>query len=131
MPLPDFGIKILVVDDFPTMRKIIRQVLSQIGYSDVIEAQDGQMALEVLKQNPEVSFIISDWNMPNMTGVDLLRAIRSDPIHHEVPFLMVTAEADKENIVEAVKNGANNYIVKPFNAVTLREKIEKVFSSRR
>lgn len=131
MPLPDFGMKILVVDDFPTMRKIIRQVLSQIGYRDVMEAQDGQMALEVLKQNPEVSFIISDWNMPNMTGVELLRAIRSDPIHHNVPFLMVTAEADKENIVEAVKNGANNYIVKPFNAVTLREKIEKVFSSRR
>jgi two-component system chemotaxis response regulator CheY len=131
MALPGFEMKILIVDDFPTMRKIIRQVLSQIGYLDVIEASDGQVALSVLKENPDVKFIISDWNMPNMTGVELLRAIRSNPAHSQVPFLMVTAEADKENIVEAVKNGANNYIVKPFNAATLREKIEKVFSTRR
>ncbi|MEY2988272.1 MAG: hypothetical protein RJB13_1793 [Pseudomonadota bacterium] len=131
MALPGFEMKILIVDDFPTMRKIIRQVLSQIGSRDVIEASDGRVALSVLKENPDVKFIISDWNMPNMTGVELLRAIRSNPAHSQVPFLMVTAEADKENIVEAVKNGANNYIVKPFNAATLREKIEKVFSTRR
>lgn len=131
MTLPGFDTKILIVDDFPTMRKIIRQVLSQIGYSDVLEANDGQMALEVLKQNPDIKFVISDWNMPNLTGIELLRAIRSNPEHCNVPFLMVTAEADKENIVEAVKNGANNYIVKPFNAATLRDKIEKVFSNRR
>ena len=131
MALPGFEIKILIVDDFPTMRKIIRQVLSQIGYRDVIEGSDGRVALSVLKENPDVKFIISDWNMPNMTGVELLRAIRNNPAHSQVPFLMVTAEADKENIVEAVKNGANNYIVKPFNAATLREKIEKVFSTRR
>jgi two-component system, chemotaxis family, chemotaxis protein CheY len=131
MALPGFDMKILVVDDFPTMRKIIRQVLSQIGYSEVIEASDGLVAVEVLKNNPDIKFVISDWNMPNMTGVELLRAIRKDPTHSDLPFLMVTAEADKENIVEAVKNGANNYIVKPFNASTLREKIEKVFSNRR
>ena len=131
MALPGFDMKILVVDDFPTMRKIIRQVLSQIGYSEVIEASDGLVAVEVLKNNPDIKFVISDWNMPNMTVVELLRAIRKDPTHSDLPFLMVTAEADKENIVEAVKNGANNYIVKPFNASTLREKIEKVFSNRR
>jgi two-component system chemotaxis response regulator CheY len=131
MPLPSFDIKILVVDDFPTMRKIIRQVLRQIGYTEVIEAGDGQSALETLKEHPDVKFIISDWNMPNMTGVDLLRSIRGNTAFADVPFLMVTAEADKENIVEAVKNGANNYIVKPFNAATLREKIEKIFSGRR
>jgi len=131
MALPGFDMKILVVDDFPTMRKIIRQVLSQIGYTDVIEASDGLMALDVLKNNKDVQFIISDWNMPKMTGVELLKAIRANPTHRDVPFLMVTAEADKENIVEAVKNGANNYIVKPFNAATLKDKIEKVFSNRR
>jgi len=131
MALPGFDMKILVVDDFPTMRKIIRQVLSQIGYTDVIEASDGLMALDVLKNNKNVQFIISDWNMPKMTGVELLKAIRANPTHRDVPFLMVTAEADKENIVEAVKNGANNYIVKPFNAATLKDKIEKVFSNRR
>jgi len=131
MALPGFDMKILVVDDFPTMRKIIRQVLSQIGYTDVIEASDGLLALDVLKNNKDVQFIISDWNMPKMTGVELLKAIRANPTHRDVPFLMVTAEADKENIVEAVKNGANNYIVKPFNAATLKDKIEKVFSNRR
>lgn len=131
MALPGFDMKILVVDDFPTMRKIIRQVLSQIGYTDVIEASDGLMALDVLKNNKDVQFIISDWNMPKMTGVELLKAIRANSTHRDVPFLMVTAEADKENIVEAVKNGANNYIVKPFNAATLKDKIEKVFSNRR
>lgn len=131
MPLPSFDMKILVVDDFPTMRKIIRQVLRQIGYTEVIEAGDGKSALETLNQHPDVKFIISDWNMPNMTGVDLLRSIRSNADYAEIPFLMVTAEADKENIVEAVKNGANNYIVKPFNAATLKEKIEKIFSGRR
>ncbi len=89
------------------------------------------MALDVLKNNKNVQFIISDWNMPKMTGVELLKAIRANPTHRDVPFLMVTAEADKENIVEAVKNGANNYIVKPFNAATLKDKIEKVFSNRR
>ena len=91
MALPGFDMKILVVDDFPTMRKIIRQVLSQIGYSEVIEASDGLVAVEVLKNNPDIKFVISDWNMPNMTVVELLRAIRKDPTHSDLPFLMVTA----------------------------------------
>lgn len=131
MNLPDFDMRILVVDDFPTMRKIIRQVLSQIGYSNILEASDGKMALDLLMQDSDIKFVISDWNMPNFTGMELLRAIRSHPELHNIPFLMVTAEADKENIVEAVKSGANNYIVKPFNAATLSDKIEKVFSNRR
>ena len=129
MPPPD--LKILVVDDFPTMRKIVRQVLRQLGYNDVQEAEDGEAALRILRQKPDIQFVISDWNMPNVTGIELLKSVRSDPALKSLPFLMVTAEADKENIVEAVKSGVSSYIVKPFNAATLKEKIEKIFANRR
>ena len=119
--------KILIVDDFPTMRKIVKSVLKQIGFTNIAEAEDGQLALQFLRSNPDIEFVVSDWNMPNMTGIELLKAVRADPKLKHLPFLMVTAEAEKENIVEAVKSGVSNYIVKPFNAQTLKEKIDKIF----
>lgn len=123
-------LKILVVDDFPTMRKIVKGVLKQIGFNDIVEAEDGSQALEILRANSRIEFVVSDWNMPVMTGIELLKAVRSDPKIKHLPFLMVTAEAEKENIVEAVKAGVSNYIVKPFNATTMREKLEKIFANR-
>ncbi len=117
--------KFLVVDDFATMRKVIRNLLKQIGYEDIVEAEDGVSALRTLKAN-KVDFIVSDWNMPNMSGLELLKAVRADGDLCKTPFLMVTAEALKENVVEAVKAGVSNYIVKPFTAETLNEKIEKI-----
>ena len=125
MPKPE--INILIVDDFPTMRKIVKSVLKQLGYQNIVEAEDGQIAINVLRSNPHIEFFVSDWNMPNMTGIELLKAVRADPKLKHLPFLMVTAEADKDNIVEAVKSGVSNYIVKPFNAATLKEKIDKIF----
>lgn len=122
--------KILIVDDFPTMRKIVRGVLKQIGYTNIDEAEDGAQAYEKVEQN-DYDFIVSDWNMPNMTGLELLKAVRANPKSKNIPFLMVTAEADKENIVEAVKSGVSNYVVKPFNAGTLKEKIDKIFANRK
>lgn len=130
MPMPPPDLRILVVDDFPTMRKIVRQVLRQLGYENVQEAEDGRAALEFLRQKGNIDFVISDWNMPNMTGIELLKAVRAEPAFKTLPFLMVTAEADKESIVEAVKSGVSSYIVKPFNSATLREKIEKIFANR-
>ena len=120
---------ILVVDDFPTMRKIVKSVLKQLGYQNIVEAEDGQLALNTLAINPAIEFIVSDWNMPNMTGIELLKTVRAhkDERIKGLPFLMVTAEADKDNIVEAVKSGVSNYIVKPFNAATMKEKIDKIF----
>jgi two-component system chemotaxis response regulator CheY len=131
MALPMNDINILIVDDFPTMRKIVRQVLRQLGFVNVYEAEDGEGALELLRTNPEIQFVISDWNMPKMNGIELLRAVRSDDTIRKIPFLMVTAEADKDCIVEAVKSGVNGYIVKPFNAATLKDKMEKIFANRR
>jgi two-component system chemotaxis response regulator CheY len=131
MSMPPTELNILVVDDFPTMRKIVRQVLRQLGYNNVQEAEDGEAALRILRQKTDIQFVISDWNMPNMTGIELLKAVRAEPSLKGLPFLMVTAEADKENIVEAVKSGVSSYIVKPFNAATLKEKIEKIFANRR
>lgn len=131
MSMPPTELNILVVDDFPTMRKIVRQVLRQLGYNNVQEAEDGEAALRILRQKTDIQFVISDWNMPNMTGIELLKAVRAEPSLKGLPFLMVTAEADKENIVEAVKSGVSSYIVKPFNAATLKEKIEKIFVNRR
>jgi two-component system chemotaxis response regulator CheY len=131
MSMPPPNLKILIVDDFPTMRKIVRQVLRQLGYDNVQEAEDGEAALRILRQKSDFQFVISDWNMPNITGIELLKAVRADPQLRGLPFLMVTAEADKENIVEAVKSGVSSYIVKPFNAATLKEKIEKIFANRR
>jgi two-component system chemotaxis response regulator CheY len=131
MTMPKPEINILIVDDFPTMRKIVKSVLKQLGYQNVAEAEDGQIALNMLKHNPHIEFVVSDWNMPNMTGIELLKAVRADPKLKHLPFLMVTAEADKDNIVEAVKSGVNNYIVKPFNAATMKEKIEKIFTAKK
>ena len=117
---------ILVVDDFSTMRRIVKNCLKQLGFSNITEAADGQQALEKLK-NSEFEFIVSDWNMPNMMGIDLLKAVRSDAKLKSIPFLMVTAEAQKENIVEAAKAGVSNYIIKPFTPDTLSDKMEVIF----
>lgn len=121
----DEKMKILVVDDFSTMRRIIRNLLKELNYLNVEEADDGTTALAKLK-NDRFEFVISDWNMPNMTGIDLLRAIRADVNLKYLPVLMVTAESKQENVIEAVQAGVNNYIVKPFTAVTLKEKIDKI-----
>lgn len=121
----DQNMKILIVDDFATMRKVIRNLLRQIGYQNVIEAEDGVDALKELRSQ-RIEFIISDWNMPNMSGIELLRAVRADSELRDLPFLMVTAESLKENVVEAVKAGVSNYIVKPFTAEVLSEKIKKI-----
>jgi two-component system chemotaxis response regulator CheY len=119
------NLKILIVDDFATMRKVIRNLLKQGGFENVLEAEDGVAALKVLKSQ-QVDFIISDWNMPNMSGLELLKAVRGDDELKALPFLMVTAEALKDNVVAAVKAGVSNYIVKPFTAEVLNEKIEKI-----
>lgn len=119
------NMKILVVDDFATMRKVVRNLLKQVGYENITEAEDGAIALRVLKSQ-KVDFIISDWNMPNMNGLELLKAVRADGDLAKTPFLMVTAEALQENVIAAVKAGVSNYIVKPFTAEVLNEKIKKI-----
>lgn len=121
----DQSMKVLVIDDFPTMRRIIKNLLKEIGYENVDEAEDGDVALDKLKGGG-FDFVVSDWNMPNMTGLDLLKAVRAEASIKDIPFLMVTAEAAKENIVLAVEAGVNNYIVKPFTAAVLKEKIGKI-----
>jgi len=121
-------INILVVDDFATMRKVIRNLLKQSGYENVTEAEDGVAAMNVLKST-KIDFVISDWNMPNMTGIELLRAVRSDNELSATPFLMVTAESLRDNVLEAIKAGVSNYIVKPFTAEVLGEKIDKIFEN--
>lgn len=118
--------KILVVDDFSTMRRIIKNLLRDLGYTNTQEADDGQSALPMLQQT-EFDFLITDWNMPGMQGIDLLKAVRADPNLASLPVLMVTAESKRDQIVEAAQAGVNGYIVKPFTAVTLKEKIEKIF----
>jgi len=120
------NIKILVVDDFKTMRKIIKNILTQLGFKNIIEADDGTTALELLKKQ-KVDLIISDWNMPKMNGLELLKTIRSDDNLKDIRFIMVTAEAQKESVIEAIKHGVNQYVVKPFTPETLKEKLEKVF----
>ena len=122
----DFGIKVLVADDFATMRKIIRNILKQIGFDNIVEAEDGQAALQIVKHD-RIGLVVTDWNMPNMTGLELLQKIRENPETKTVPVLMVTAEGMKDNVIAAVKAGVNNYIVKPFTAETLQEKIEQIF----
>ena len=119
------NIKILVVDDFATMRKLVRNLLKQAGYENIVEAEDGVAALRILKSQ-KVDVIISDWNMPNMTGIELLKAVRADEETGKMPFLMVTAEASQDNVIAAVKAGVSNYIVKPFTAEVLNEKITKI-----
>lgn len=117
--------KILVVDDFATMRKVVKNLLKQAGFENVVEAEDGVVALRLLKSQ-KIDFIVSDWNMPNMTGLELLKAVRADQELAGTPFLMVTAEALQDNVVAAVKAGVSNYIVKPFTAEVLNEKIMKI-----
>jgi two-component system chemotaxis response regulator CheY len=124
--------KFLVVDDFATMRKIIKKVLTELGYTNVEEAEDGKPAL-VLLQSAQTSgqpfqFVISDWNMPGMTGIDLLKACKADPSLKTMPFMLVTAESEQKNIVEAAKAGVSDYVVKPFNASTLKGKLEKIWN---
>ncbi len=123
----DLSMKILVVDDFSTMRRIIKNILKQIGFNNVDEAENGQTALAKIGDGGNYDFVISDWNMPEMTGIELLKQVRANEATKDLPFLMVTAEAKKENVVEAVKAGVNNYIVKPFTAEVLQEKISKIF----
>lgn len=125
----DLKMKVLVVDDFSTMRRIVKNILKQIGYSDIEEAEDGNCALARLRQGG-FGLVVSDWNMPNMTGLDLLKAIRADNALSNMPVLMVTAEAKKENVLDAIQAGVNNYVVKPFTADVLKEKIEKIFDTK-
>ncbi len=126
--MPDTNMKVLVVDDFATMRRIVKNILTQLGYKNIIEADDGTTALDVLKQQ-KIDLIISDWNMPKMTGLDLLKAVRADSSMADTPFIMVTAEAQQDNIILAVKAKVSQYIVKPFTAETLGEKIQKIFGN--
>ena len=122
----DPSMKILVVDDMVTMRRIVKNILKQLGFVNVDEAENGQEALQKLRTDT-FGFVVSDWNMPVMTGIDMLRAIRADEKLRTTPVLMVTAEAQQSNLVEAVQAGVSNYIVKPFTAETLQEKIAKIF----
>ncbi|MGE4368188.1 MAG: chemotaxis response regulator CheY [Burkholderiaceae bacterium] len=119
-------LKILVVDDFPTMRRIIKNLLKDIGYENVDEADDGVMALEKLR-NSEFDLLVTDWNMPNMDGLALVQTIRADPYMESLPILMVTAEAKKENVMAAAQAGANGYVIKPFTAATLEDKVNRIF----
>jgi two-component system chemotaxis response regulator CheY len=129
MALAKPDMKILVVDDFPTMRRIVKTLMRQNGYSNFVEAEDGEQACSILKKTPDIEFIVSDWNMPNMTGIEFLKVVRADAKFKHLPFLMVTAEAEKENIIEAVKSGVSNYVVKPFTGATLAEKMAKIFQA--
>lgn len=124
----DLSTPILVVDDYKTMIRIIKNLLRQIGFEDVDDAADGTQALEKMKTK-QYGLIISDWNMEPMTGYDLLKAVRADQVLSDIPFIMVTAEAKSENVVAAKQAGVSNYIVKPFNAQTLKGKIESVFQA--
>jgi two-component system chemotaxis response regulator CheY len=127
--MADNKMSILIVDDFTTMRRIVKNILKQLGYENILEADDGASALEVLKRE-KIQFIISDWNMPQMSGIELLKTVRATEEWKDLPFLMVTAEGQKENVIEAVKNKVNNYILKPFTPETLMEKINKIFEGK-
>ncbi|MGR9115077.1 MAG: chemotaxis response regulator CheY [Gammaproteobacteria bacterium] len=122
----DKNMKILIVDDFSTMRRIIKNLLRDLGFTNTVEADDGKSAMPILKAGG-IDFLVTDWNMPGMTGLDLLKAVRSDPNMAHLPVLMVTAEAKREQIIMAAQAGVNGYVIKPFTAATLKEKIEKIF----
>ena len=124
--MSDPKLKFLVVDDFSTMRRIVRNLLKELGYTNVDEAEDGAIALQKLNSG-SFDFVVTDWNMPNMDGLTLLQTIRRTPQLKHLPVLMVTAEAKKENIIAAAQAGASGYVVKPFTAVTLAEKLQKIF----
>ncbi len=119
------SIKVLIVDDFATMRRILKNILKQLGFRNLVEADDGTTAWEVL-ENQTIDLIISDWNMPKMTGLELLKKVRADSRYAKTPFLMVTAEAQKQNVIEAVQAGVSNYVVKPFTAEAISDKLEKI-----
>ena len=120
------NMRILIVDDFSTMRRIVKNLINDLGYTNTAEADDGHTALAELRSAP-FDFVVTDWNMPGMTGIDLLRSIRADEKLKTLPVLMVTAEAKREQIIEAAQNGVNGYIIKPFTAQTLEEKLGKIF----
>ncbi len=122
----DLNMKVLVVDDFATMRRIIKNILKQTGFTNILEAEDGKSALKML-QNDKFDLILCDWNMPEMQGIELLTRMKADEQLKGIPFVMVTAEAQKENIIEAVKAGVNSYIVKPFTAEIVEQKLKKLF----
>jgi len=124
--MPDMKMKFLVVDDFSTMRRIVRNLLKELGFLNVDEAEDGAVALGKLTSEA-FDFVVTDWNMPNMDGLTLLQQVRANPQLKHLPVLMITAEAKKENIVAAAQAGASGYIVKPFTAATLSEKLNKIF----
>ncbi|CAD5379306.1 chemotaxis regulator transmitting signal to flagellar motor component [Pseudomonas sp. OF001] len=124
--MADKNMSMLVVDDFPTMRRIVRSLLKELGFNNVEEAEDGQDALNKLRSG-KFEFVVSDWNMPNLDGLDMLKQIRADESLKHLPVLMVTAEAKKENIIAAAQAGANGYVVKPFTAAILEEKLNKIF----
>ncbi|QSE48256.1 chemotaxis response regulator CheY [Shewanella putrefaciens] len=122
----DKNMKILIVDDFSTMRRIIKNLLRDLGFNNTQEADDGSTALPML-QKGDFDFVVTDWNMPGMQGIDLLRAIRADDSLKHLPVLMVTAEVKREQIIAAAQAGVNGYVVKPFTAATLKEKLDKIF----
>jgi two-component system, chemotaxis family, chemotaxis protein CheY len=126
--MPDKNMKFLVVDDFSTMRRIVRNLLKELGFVNVDEAEDGAVGLRKLQEG-NFDFVVSDWNMPNMDGLAMLKNIRASDKLKTIPVLMVTAEAKKENIVAAAQAGASGYIVKPFTAATLDEKLNKIFQN--
>ena len=125
--MADLTMKILIVDDFSTMRRIVRNLLKQLSFNNVDEAEDGDVALEKLKDG-SYDFVITDWNMPNMTGLELLKAVRADASLKDLPVLLITAEAEKENVVLAAEAGVNDYIVKPFTGDVLQQKINRIFA---
>jgi two-component system chemotaxis response regulator CheY len=126
--MPDKNLKFLVVDDFSTMRRVVRNLLKELGFVNVDETEDGAVALRKL-QDGDFDFIVSDWNMPNMDGLTMLQNVRANEALKKIPVLMVTAEAKKENIVAAAQAGASGYIVKPFTAATFEEKLNKIFQN--
>lgn len=121
--------KILLVDDSSTMRRIQANTLNSLGYNDLVQAEDGADALKKLKENPDVKLVLLDWNMPNMNGLDCLKAIKADGTTKAIPVMMVTSEAEKTKIIEAVQAGASNYLVKPFDADSLKAKISALMGS--
>ena len=124
--MPDLKMKFLVVDDFSTMRRIVKNILKQLGYENIEEAEDGAQAYSKLKSG-NFEFVVSDWNMPNMDGLELLKKIRSDDELKHLPVLMVTAEAEKDKVITAIQAGVSNYVVKPFTAEVLKEKMDRIF----
>jgi len=122
----DLNMKVLVVDDFATMRRILKNILRQMGFKNIVEADDGSSALGVLKKQ-KIDVILADWNMPKMTGLELLKAVRNDESLKNIPFVMVTAEAQKNAVLEAVQAGVSNYIVKPFTTDVVKEKLKQIF----